>query len=83
MLIVTGISNEKTNELTIYGILRRNITVLYRQKLASLLQVQEKLKACSSSKLNFSRICFIADYSHIKIVGLHVIVFCSYDILRY
>ena len=53
MLIITGISNEKTNELTIYGILCRKVTILYRQELASLFQVQEKLKACRSSKLNF------------------------------
>ena len=48
---MTGISNEKTNELTIYGILCLNITM------------QEILKACKSSKKNFSRNCFIADDS--------------------
>ena len=53
MLIITRISNEETNELTIYGKLGRNITIFYRQELASLFQVQEKLKACRSSKLNF------------------------------
>ena len=50
MLIITGISNEKTNELTIYEILCQDVTIFYRQELASLFQVQEKLKACRSSK---------------------------------
>ena len=50
MLIITGISNENTNELTIYGILGQNITMFYQQGLASLFQVQEKLKACRNSK---------------------------------
>ena len=38
MLIITEISNEKRNELTIYGILCRNVTRFYRQELASLFQ---------------------------------------------
>ena len=38
MLIVTD------NELTIYRILCQSVTIVYRQKLASLFQVQEKLK---------------------------------------
>ena len=54
MLIITGISNEKINELTIYRIFCRNVKIFYRQELASLFQVQEKLKACRNSKLNFS-----------------------------
>ena len=61
-------SNEKTNELNIYGKLCCNVTISYRQELDSLIQVQEKLKACRSSKLNISSSCFIADGSHIKIV---------------
>ena len=52
MLIITEISNEKTNELTIYGILCRNVTIFYQQKLAFLFQVQEKLKACRNLKLD-------------------------------
>ena len=44
MLIIIGISNEKTNELTIYGILCRNITTFYRQGLASLFQCRKILK---------------------------------------
>ena len=81
MLIITGTSNEKTNELTMYGILCRNVTIFYRQELASLFQVQEKLKACRSSKLNFSSSWFIADDSHIKNVWLHIVVFSEHDIL--
>ena len=83
MLIITGISNENTNELTIYGILGQNITIFYQQGLASLFQVQEKLKACRNSKLNFSSSCFIADDSHVKTVWLHVVVFSEHDILHF
>ena len=39
MLIITGISTEKTDELTIYAILCWNVTTFYPQKLASLFQV--------------------------------------------
>ena len=46
MIIITGISNEKTNKLTIYGILCRNVALCYQQELASLFHVQEKLTAC-------------------------------------
>ena len=83
MLIITGISNEKTNELIIYGILCRNVTIFYRQELASLFQVQEKLKACRSSKLNFSGSCFIVDDSHVKIVWLHIAVFREHKIFYF
>ena len=86
ILIITGISNEKTNELTIYGILCWNVTIFYRQELASLFQVQEKLKACRNSKLDFSSSWFIANDSHAKIVWLHVVVFsemifCIFEIM--
>ena len=83
MLIITGISNEKTYELTINEILCRNVTIFSRQELTSLFQVHEKLKACTSSKLNFSSNCFIADDSHVKIVWLHVVVFSEHDILHF
>ena len=83
MLIITGKSNEKTNELTIYGILCSNVTIFYQQALASLLQVQEKLRASRGSKLNFSSNCFIADNSRVKIVWLHEVVFCEHDILHF
>ena len=68
ILIITGISNEKTNELTIYGILCQIVTLFYRQELASLFQVQEKLKAFRSSKLNFPSSCFIANDSHVIVI---------------
>ena len=50
MLIITGISNETRNKLTIGVILRRNVTIFYRQELASLFQVQENLEMCRSSR---------------------------------
>ena len=68
MLIITGIFNEKTNESTIYRVLCRNVTIFYRQELASLFQVQEKFKPCRNSKLNFSSSCFNVNDSHVKIV---------------
>ena len=74
---------EKTNELTIYGVLYRNVTIFYRQELASLFQVQEKLEACRSSKLNFSSSGFIADGSHVKIVWRHMVVFGEHGILHF
>ena len=83
MLIITGIYNEKTNELTIYAILCRNVTIFHQQKLASLFQVQEKLKACRNSKSNFSSSCFIADDSHVKIVWLYVVVSSKHDIFHF
>ena len=83
VLIITEISNEKTNPLTIYGVLCRNLTIFYRQELCSLFQVQEKLKVCRNSKLNFSSNCFIADESHVKTVWLHVAVFSEHDILDF
>ena len=83
MLIITVISNEKTNTLVIYGILCRNVTMFYRQEIASLFQVQEKLKACRISILNFSSSCSTADDSYVKIVWLHVVVFSEHDILYF
>ena len=44
MKSITGISNETRNELTKYAILYQNVSIFYRQELASLFQVQEKLK---------------------------------------
>ena len=83
MLIITGIANEKTNELTIYEMLCWNVTIFYLQELTSLFQVQEKLKACRSSKLHFSSSCFVADESHVQFVWLHVVVFSKHDILHF
>ena len=53
--MILRISNEKTNYLTLYGVLCRNVTTFYGQELPSQFQVQEKLKACRLSKLNFLR----------------------------
>ena len=74
---------KKTNGLTIYGILYRNVTIFYRQEVASLFQVQERLKTCRSSKSNISSSCFIADDSHVKTEWLHVVVFSEHDILHF
>ena len=76
MLLITGISDEQTNELTIYRILCWNVTIFYGQ-------VQEKLKAYRSSKLDFSSSFFIANNSHIKIIWLHVVVFSRHYILHF
>ena len=76
ILIITGISNEKRNWLAIYGTLCWNVTTFYRQELASLFQVQGKLKACRSSKLNCLSSYFIADE------WLHMEVFSEDDILH-
>ena len=54
-------SNEKTNALTMYGTLYRYVTIFYWQELGPLFQVQEKLKVCKNSKLNFSSSCVFAD----------------------
>ena len=55
---------------------------IYRQELACMFQVQEKLKACKNSKLNFSSSCFTANDNHEKIIWLHVVVFSQHDILH-
>ena len=60
-----------------------NVTIFYRQELASSFQVQEKLKACRSSKLKFSSSCFIVDGSHAKLVWLHVVVFSGHYVLHF
>ena len=68
MLIITGISNEKTNELTTYGILCWNVTIFYWHKLVYLFQLQEKSRMCRSSKLNFLSSCSFVHDSHVKLV---------------
>ena len=80
IIISFGISNETRNELTIYAILCQNVIIFYRQKLASLFQVQEKLETSRNTKWNFSSSCFIADDSHVKIVWQNVVVFTEHDI---
>ena len=69
--------------MNLYGILCRNATIFCRQELASLLHVQEKLKACRNSKLILSSSCFIVNNSHVKIVWLHAAFFSEHDILRF
>ena len=83
MLIIKKISNEKTNELTIYRILHRNATIFYRQELAFYFKCRKKLKVCRSSKLNFLSGCFVADDSHLKIVWLHVVALDEHNILHF
>ena len=56
---------------------------IYQQELVSLFKVQKKLKACRSSKLNFSSSCFIADDSRIKFVWLRIVIFSKHDILHF
>ena len=50
ILIITVVFNETANESTIYSKLCRNVTIIYRQWLVSLCQVQEKLRACRNSE---------------------------------
>ena len=50
ILIITVVSNETTNELTIYAKLCRNVTMFYRQETVSLFQVLEKLRTCGKWK---------------------------------
>ena len=61
----------------------KTLIIIYRQKLASLLQVHEKLKTCRNSKWNFSSSCFIAGDSRVKIVWLHVVIPSEHDILHF
>ena len=56
ILVVTEISNEKTDELTMYRILCQNITIFYRKELAFFSSAR-KLKAFISSKLEKIVIC--------------------------
>ena len=79
VLIITGISHKKPNELTRYWILCWNVTIFYRRESVSLFQVQKKLKAWRSLIFKFSSSCFIADDNHIKIVWLHIVVFSEVD----
>ena len=81
MLIITGISNENKWINHIWNIMSKRHNI-YRQELACMFQVQEKLKACKNSKLNFSSSCFTANDNHEKIIWLHVVVFSQHDILH-
>ena len=57
ILIITVISNEITNELTIYAKLCQNVTIFYWQEISSLSQMQEKVRACGNSKWSFLSSC--------------------------
>ena len=50
IFINTVISIETTNELTIDAILCQNVTMLYRQEVAFLFQLQKNLRVCRNSK---------------------------------
>ena len=76
ILIITVIYNKTPNELTTYTILCRKVTILYRQGLASLFQVWEKL----NSKKSFSSSCFIAGDIRVKVTCSHKIVFNGHAI---
>ena len=54
MLITTVISNETTNKFSKYAKLFQNVTMFYRQQLASLFQVEEKLETCRELGLSYS-----------------------------
>ena len=58
-------------------------SLFYRQELASLFQVQEKLKTWINSKRNVSSSCFITDDSHLKIVPPNVAVFTEDGLLYF
>ena len=76
--IVTVISNEKPNELTIYVKLCQKSTIFYRQELASLFQVQKKNweSAVIKNKL-------VANDSHIKFICSYTVVFKLQAILYF
>ena len=78
MLIIAGISNQKTNELTIYEKLCRSLLPTRTSFFIS-----RELKACRSSKLTFLTSCFIADDSHGKNALLHAVVFSKLDFLHF
>ena len=56
------------------------MTIFYRQELAYLVQVQEKLKAYKNSKSNFPSSCVIVDDSHVIVVWLDEVVFNKHEI---
>ena len=74
ILIITVISNETTNELTIYVKLYRNVAMFYRQETASLFQVQQKLRACGNCHCVIFTGIVTAGDSHVKIISSHAAV---------
>ena len=51
MSIITGISNETTNESTIYAILCRNITISYRQRISFVISSPGKIERVQELKI--------------------------------
>ena len=78
MLSVAGMSNQTTNEVTIYTKLCQNITIFYRQELVSSARKLE-----SEQKRIFMSSCFTADDSLFKTVWLHLVDFTEHDILHF
>ena len=84
ILITTVISNVTTNKLTIYAKLCQNVTVFCLQEIASLFPVQEKWRACSNLKCNFSSSCFIAGDIHVVFDKNSILRFSDYvHLLKY
>lgn len=75
VLTITVISNEKLNQLVIYLKSCRNVTMFDQKELASLYQLQEKLRACRNSKQLFYSSHFIANDIHIKITCPFAVLF--------
>ena len=75
ILIITVISNEIANGLAIYAKLCRSDTIFFRQEIASLFQVQGKLRACRNSEWSFSSSCFNKGNSHLKLISLYTVAF--------
>ena len=83
MLIITETSNEKNKWIKhIWNIMLKRHNIL-PTRTSFFIQLQEKLKAWRSSKLNFLSSCFIANDSYIKIVWLNIVVFSKHDILHF
>ena len=75
ILIITVISNEIANGLAIYAKLCRSGTIFFRQEIASLFQVQGKLRACRNSEWSFSSSCFNKGNSHLKLISSYTVAF--------
>ena len=83
IIIITEISNETTNKLTIYAKLCREVTIFYRQKLASPYQALAKVRAGENLQNSFSSNSFIAGDSFIKIISSYTVVFNENPILHF
>ena len=79
MLIITGISDKRRNELTIYGILCRNILPT---RSSFFISIAGKIENVHEFKVKLFEQLFTDD-SHIKIVWLNVVVFTEHDVLHF